>query len=111
MTGAAFGLLHAILTVPLGLSQHVSGLGVTLLASSATYFAYRMALPDVTSPPRIQPFQPIDVPLLSDLPLLGTALFQQTPLTWLALRRGGPCLVADGPHPARPRAACRRRQP
>ena len=31
----AFGLLHALLTVPLGLSQHVTGIGVTLLATSA----------------------------------------------------------------------------
>lgn len=34
MIGAAFGLLHGVLTVPLGLSQHVTGIGITLLASS-----------------------------------------------------------------------------
>jgi len=85
LTGAAFGLIHAILTVPLGLSQHVSGLGVTLLATSSAYFAYRTALPDVTSPPRIVPFQPLDIPVLSDLPFLGPVLGQQTALTWLAL--------------------------
>jgi ABC-type uncharacterized transport system permease subunit len=34
-TGAVFGLLHALLTVPLALSQHVSGIGITLLATSA----------------------------------------------------------------------------
>jgi simple sugar transport system permease protein len=27
------GLLHALLTVPLGLSQHVVGIGITLLAT------------------------------------------------------------------------------
>ncbi len=85
VAGALFGLIHAILTVPLGLSQHVSGLGVTLFATSASYFAYRTALPDVASPPRIEPFRPLDIPLLSDLPFLGPVLFQQTALTWLAL--------------------------
>lgn len=84
LVGALFGLVHAILTVPLGLSQHVSGIGVTLFATSVSYFAYRTALPDVTSPPRITPFQPLDIPFLSDLPFLGTALFQQTALTFLA---------------------------
>jgi simple sugar transport system permease protein len=84
LTGAALGLLHAGLTVPLGLSQHVSGLGVTLFASSLAYFAYRTALPTVTTPPRIVPFRPWDVPLLADIPFLGPALFQQTALTWLA---------------------------
>lgn len=85
LTGAGFGLIHALLTVPLGLSQHVSGLGVTLLATSASYFAYRTALPDVSTPPRIVPFRAVDIPLLSDLPFLGPALFQQTALTWLAV--------------------------
>jgi len=82
--GAAFGLLHATLTVPLGLSQHVVGIGVTLLATSLTYFTYRLALPQVTSPPKIEPFQPYPIPGLSKIPLLGEALFSQTPLTYLA---------------------------
>ena len=85
MAGAFFGLIHAILTVPHGLSQHVSGIGVTLFATSLSYFIYRTALPDVSSPPRIEAFKPLDIPGLSDLPFLGPALFQQTPLTFLAL--------------------------
>lgn len=85
LVGSAFGLLHAILTVPLGLSQHVTGLGITLLATSASYFTYRIVLPNVSTPPRIEPFAPISVPGLSDLPFIGPALFQQTPLTYLAV--------------------------
>ena len=85
LAGALFGLLHAFLTVILGLSQHVSGIGITLLATSASYFTYRTTLPDVSTPPRIAPFQPIDIPGLSDLPFIGPALFGQTPFTWLAL--------------------------
>jgi len=85
LAGAIFGLLHAALTVLLGLSQHVSGIGITLLATSLSYFTYRTALPSVTSPPRIAPFQPIAIPGLSDLPFVGPALFAQTPMTWLAL--------------------------
>ncbi len=85
LAGALFGLLHAILTVPFGLSQHVSGLGITLFATSVASFTYRTALPDVTSPPRIEPFRAMDIPILSDLPFLGPVLFQQTPMTVLAL--------------------------
>lgn len=85
LTGAFFGLIHAVLTVPLGLSQHVSGLGVTMFATSVSYFAYRTALPNVSSPPRIEPFQALDAPLLSELPFLGPVLFQQTAFTWLAI--------------------------
>jgi len=85
LTGAFFGLIHAILTVPLGLSQYVSGLGITMSATSVSYFTYRTALPQVSSPPRIEPFQPLDILILSDIPFLGPVLFQQTAMTWLAL--------------------------
>jgi ABC-type uncharacterized transport system permease subunit len=85
LTGAVFGLLHAFMVVPLGLSQHVTGIGITLLATSLTYYVYRLVLPEVTSPPKIEPFVPYPIPGLSDIPLLGEALFRQTPLTYLAL--------------------------
>lgn len=84
LAGAAFGLLHGFLTVPLGLSQHVTGIGITLLATSLTYFSYRLLLPEVTSPPKIEAFAPFAIPVLSDIPLIGPALFAQTPLTYLA---------------------------
>ncbi|MEH6772393.1 MAG: ABC transporter permease [Cereibacter changlensis] len=87
--GMLFGLLHATLTVPFGLSQHVVGLGVTLLATSTSSFAYRLMLPEVTSPPKIEPFAVWPVPGLSEIPLIGPALFQQTPLTYAAFAVAG----------------------
>jgi simple sugar transport system permease protein len=84
LVGCAFGLLHGALVVPLGLSQHVSGIGITLLAGSLTYYAYRVMFPKVTSPPRIAAFEPFPIPILSDIPILGEILFRQTPLTYLA---------------------------
>lgn len=84
LAGMAFGLLHATLTVPFGLSQHVVGLGITLLATSSSYFAYRLILPEVTSPPKIAPFAEWAVPGLSRIPGIGPALFMQTPLTYAA---------------------------
>lgn len=79
--GMLFGFLHSVLTVPFGLSQHVVGLGVTLLATSSASFAYRLMLPEVTSPPKIEPFQPLALPV--DMPWLSEAL-SQTALTWAA---------------------------
>lgn len=84
LAGMGFGLIHAVLTVPFGLSQHVVGLGVTLLATATASFAYRLSLPEVTSPPKIEPFQPYPIPVLADIPLLGPALFNQTALSYLA---------------------------
>jgi ABC-type uncharacterized transport system permease subunit len=78
LTGAVLGALHALLTVGLALSQHVSGLGITLLATSLSYFAYRVSFPKVNTPPTVTPFAPMEglgIPILS----------AQTPLTLLAL--------------------------
>lgn len=85
VVGAILGLVHGTLTVMLGLSQHVTGIGITLLATSAAYFGYRVAFPRVTEPPRIEPFQPVGWDWLASIPYVGEALAQQTPLTFLAL--------------------------
>lgn len=85
LAGAGFGLLHAALTVPLGLSQHVTGLGITLFASSFSYYLFRLAVPTSTSPPTVESFQPLALPGLSEIPVLGSVLFNQTPPTYLAL--------------------------
>ncbi|MBC7377099.1 MAG: ABC transporter permease [Burkholderiaceae bacterium] len=78
LAGAVFGLLHAFLTVTLALSQHVSGLGITLLATALSYYGYRVSFPKVTTPPTITPFAPMD---WLPLPILSS----ETPLTLLAL--------------------------
>ena len=85
LAGALFGLLHGILTVPLGLSQHVTGLGITLFASSLAYYLYRMWVQVGDLPPTIVPFQPLAIPVLSSLPFLGEAFFSQTAPTYLAI--------------------------
>ncbi|MBU1174122.1 MAG: ABC transporter permease [Alphaproteobacteria bacterium] len=83
--GGLFGLLHAALTVTLGLSQHVSGLGVTLFASSFSYYVFRLLVPVAGTPPTVEAFEPIALPGLSDLPFVGPAFFTQTPPTYLAI--------------------------
>jgi simple sugar transport system permease protein len=78
VTGGILGLLHAFLTVGLALSQHVSGLGITLLATALSYYGYRVSFPKVATPPTIAPF--------AEMGWLGIPILaQQTPLTLLAL--------------------------
>ena len=90
LVGAAFGLLHAALTVGLALSQHVCGLGITLLATSLSYYGYRVSFPKVNTPPTIVPFAPLD---LWGLPVLSAstaptllALLLVPALAWVLYR-------------------------
>jgi simple sugar transport system permease protein len=99
--GALLGLLHAALTVGLALSQHVAGLGITLLATALASYAYRVSFPKVDSPPTVTPFAPMQwlpVPVLDTqtaltllvlvlVPLIGWMLYR-TPLG-LAIRMVG----------------------
>jgi general nucleoside transport system permease protein len=106
LTGAAFGLLHALLTVGLALSQHVSGLGITLLATSLASYGYRVSFPKVESPPTIEPFADMSgwlpLPVLSAMtPLTLLALLAVPALAWLLYRTPlGLALRMVGENPA-----------
>ena len=81
LSGAVFGLLHAFLTVGLALSQHVAGLGITLLATSLSYYGDRVSFPKVDTPPTITPFAPMA--WLDDTGI--SILAAQTPMSLMAL--------------------------
>ena len=74
----------ALLAVVLGVSQHVSGIGMTLLATGLAFYFYRLIFGQPAVPPNIVPFQPLPIPLLSDIPFLGPVFFSQTSLTYIA---------------------------
>lgn len=84
LVGMALGLLMAFLSVHLGLSQHVSGLGITLFAAGLAMFIYRLHFGSPTVPPTVKPFHQVAIPWLSDIPIIGSGLFKQYTLTYLA---------------------------
>ena len=84
IVGMIFGFLHSILVVYLGVSQHVSGIGITLLASSISYYAYTLLIPFSTTPPKIVPFSVFEIPILSSIPVIGQAFFHQSALTYFS---------------------------
>ena len=84
MVGMVLGLLMAFLAVNLGLSQHVSGLGITLFATGLAMYIYRLHFGSPTVPPIIQPFKQIALPVLSKIPVIGPGLFTQYSLTYVA---------------------------
>jgi general nucleoside transport system permease protein len=105
LVGALFGLLHGFLTVTLALSQHVSGLGITLFATSLASYGYRVGFPKVSSPPTIEPFAPmawLGLPVLSlETPLTLLALLLVPATAWLLERTPlGLALRTAGENPA-----------
>lgn len=82
LTGILLSLLMGLLSVTLGLNQHVSGLGITLFATGLALFAFRLIYGGQTTPPSL----PDSFPQLSIFP--GTPLepvFSQYMLTYFAL--------------------------
>lgn len=94
VTGLAAGLLMALLSVYLGLNQHVSGLGITLLGTGLSLYLYRLLYGGLSVPPRIEPFGRVGVPdslgplkpLLEQYTLTYVAL-ALVPLVWWVLFR------------------------
>jgi len=82
LAGALAGWLMSLLTVSLGLNQHVSGLGLTLFLTALSLFAYRIIFGERSIQPSITPFPKLSP--FRDLPILGT-IFEQYALTYLAI--------------------------
>jgi len=83
-TGMLAGLLMGLLTVSLGLSQHVSGIGVTLLCSGLSFYFYRLIFGQPSTIPKITAFSPLPIPGLASIPVLGPILFDHFALVYLA---------------------------
>ena len=90
LTGIVAGLLMAVLTVTLGLNQHVSGLGLTLLLIAGCEFTFRMLY--AGGRPKLDDKF---TTLLSGVPVLGqhwltyVALLVLAPGAWWVLRSTG----------------------
>jgi simple sugar transport system permease protein len=82
VVGVLVGLLTALVTVVGKADQIVVGVGLNLLALGATTFLFRDLFSD--SAPKVGPIGRWEVPLLSDLPVVGEAVFHQSPLVYVA---------------------------
>jgi len=84
LVGMILSLLMAFLSVHLGLSQHVSGLGITLFSTGLAMFIYRLHFGSPIVPPTVEPFRQVAIPFLSKILVIGPSLFNQYVLTYLA---------------------------
>lgn len=86
LAGIAMSLIMAVLSVTLGAQQHVAGLGVTFLGTGLSFYLYRILVAEEGGvPPTVDPFRPISIPILGEIPVLGPTLFEQPLLVYIAL--------------------------
>lgn len=84
LAAVIFGVLQAVLSIDLRADQIVVGIASNALALGATTFGARVLLADGKGN-SINGFDPLEVPLLSQLPVVGRALFSQTALGYLCI--------------------------
>jgi len=77
LAGGLCGLLFAWLTVSLRANQVVTGLSITILGSGLSGFIGRGLMGEVMSESFISVFRIIEIPLLSQIPVIGTIFFKQ----------------------------------
>ncbi len=82
MGGVGVSALHALLTVKLAKDQSVSGLALNMMVLGLTSFLYKL-VSSGQSYQQIETFQTIQIPLLSQIPIIGEAFFNRDILTYL----------------------------
>jgi simple sugar transport system permease protein len=95
LVGILMGLLMGLFSVTLGVNQHVSGLGITLLCTGLSLLGFRMVFGERSVLPSIDPFTQLSpfprVPVLGDIAnqylLTYIAFLIVVPLSWWLLFR------------------------
>lgn len=81
LVGGIMGLAAAVVNVSLRAEQGISGIGFTLFGLGLSSLLFKLLAGGVIT---ARGFQPVYIPVLSDLPIIGRMLFQQNVLVYLA---------------------------
>ena len=87
LIGGVLGLIMAALVATLKVNQVVAGLALNIFASGMSFYLYRITFPQESggAMPTIDTFPEISIPFLSQIPIIGEALFDHVALTYLAV--------------------------
>jgi simple sugar transport system permease protein len=81
--GLLFALIHALMCVTFEADQIISGTAINLLALGGTGFLMVEVFGQGGTSPRVEQFGAVGIPLLSDIPIIGQAFFEQSLLVYL----------------------------
>lgn len=74
--GGLFSLIHAVATITFRADQTVSGVAINMLALGATLFIVKLIYGKAQTDKITEPFYKGDIPLLSDIPIIGDIFFK-----------------------------------
>ncbi|MFN8452540.1 MAG: ABC transporter permease [Anaerolineae bacterium] len=83
LVGGLMGLAMAVVSVTLQAEQGISGIGFTLFGVGLSSLLFRLLAGGVITAQGLG-FQPLTIPVLSDLPVVGKIFFQQNILVYAA---------------------------
>jgi ABC-type uncharacterized transport system permease subunit len=83
LAGLIFALIHALMCITFEADQIISGTAINLLALGGTGFLMVTIFGAGGTSPRVEGFGSVAIPLLSDIPVVGAALFDQSLLVYL----------------------------
>lgn len=81
IVGGIMGLAMAVISVTFQAEQGISGIGVYLFGLGMSELLFQRLLGTVET---VRGFRPVDIPVLSDLPIVGPIFFQQSVMVYLA---------------------------
>ena len=94
IAGLLMGLLMSVVSVTLKAEQGISGIGLYMFGLGLSSLLFRVTIGTVKT---VDGFKPVPIPILSSIPIIGPALFNQSivvyaafllvPLAWYILER------------------------
>jgi general nucleoside transport system permease protein len=82
-TAAVLGLLHSFACIKIGINQLIMGLLVFTLGNAIADYFYRTII-NTGLVPFVKPLQPVNIPLLTQIPFIGPIIFHQNVLVYFA---------------------------
>ena len=112
--GMVFAGVMAFLSVTVKANQVIAGTAITILGTGLSSFLFRAIFGVQKLPPLVREFPVYKIPVLSDIPYIGTIFFEHNifiyltyilvPVTWLILEKTtfglNVCAVGEHPHAA-----------